>query len=160
MVLISLGSNIGNRFKNLNDAINLLRNEIHDIRISPLYESDALLLDDADESWNKKFLNMVISGNTTKNPYDLMEYIEECEVKLGKKKIGYWGPRLIDIDILLYQDLIIESEQLTIPHKEMHKRDFVIIPSIALDKDLIHSKFGIKISEIKYPDQHNVNIFD
>ncbi len=122
---LSLGSNIGDRVGFLDRAIALI-DECSDIEVlkkSSFYETDPQGYIDQD-----RFINCVIGIETSLNPEDLLIVCQEIEQKLKRKRLFRWGPRTIDIDILLYEDIIKNSEILTIPHQRMTKRAFVMVP--------------------------------
>ncbi|MFK8040451.1 MAG: dihydropteroate synthase [Rickettsiaceae bacterium] len=127
MIYLSLGSNLGNRFANLLNAISIINT--YDIKVlyqSIIIETRAILPNDAPLKWNKNYLNMVIIVQTSYLPIKLLSVLQEIEVRLGRVKSKYWSPRIIDLDILLYNDLVFNSDILTIPHKELLNRDFLI----------------------------------
>jgi len=100
---------------------------------SAYYETEAWGITDQDS-----FLNMAISVEYYGKPIDLLNIIKAIEIKLGRVKKEVWGPRIIDIDILIYEQNIIKSDNLTIPHKEMAGRNFVLFPMAELAPNLIH----------------------
>ena len=128
MVILGLGSNIGDRLGYLRSAVERLGAFVTDIRCSSILESPAMLPPNAPPDSDHPFYNMVITGNTTLSPQALFAEIKKIEQDLGRIKRFVWGPREIDIDIIAMDDLIVESEHLHIPHKGMLKRDFVMLP--------------------------------
>lgn len=124
-VFLGLGSNIGNRFQAINDAISLLgeHSEIQLGEESSIYETEPFGYTD-----QPNFLNMVLEINTTLTPIDLLKYIHKIEADIGRERIFHWGPRIIDIDIILYSDKIIKNEDLRIPHSYLTERLFVLVP--------------------------------
>lgn len=124
-VYLGLGSNIEDREKFLIDAIILLKNHdrisVNDL--SSIYETEPVGYLEQD-----KFLNCVLLISTDLEPYDLLEVIHKVESDLNRKREIHWGPRTIDIDILLYDNIKIEEKDLIIPHKEMWGRGFVLLP--------------------------------
>ena len=127
---LSLGSNLGDRYENLARAIGLL-DEYDEIELescSSIYETDPVGYVD-----QERFLNMVISIRTALSPFELLKVCQEIEQKLGRKRLVKWGPRSIDLDILLYNQENIETEQLTVPHPRMLERAFVLIPLLEID---------------------------
>lgn len=97
--------------------------EIKVVSTSSIYETDPVGYEDQD-----KFLNMVIKVNTSLGPFELLDTCLDIEQKLGRKREIKWGPRTIDLDILLYNNENIETENLTVPHPRMKERAFVMIP--------------------------------
>ncbi|OEG00320.1 2-amino-4-hydroxy-6-hydroxymethyldihydropteridine diphosphokinase [Vulcanibacillus modesticaldus] len=124
-VFLGLGSNIGDRYQNMKEAILTLNGHksIELIKESSIYETEPFGLKEQPD-----FLNMVIEINTILSPEELLEYIHEIEHKLGRKREVHWGPRTIDIDILLYGDKIIRSQNLQVPHPYLSQRLFVLVP--------------------------------
>lgn len=130
--VLGLGSNVGNRLVYLSMAIKALAYDkeavLHRIRLSRIYEAEALLPDGAPQSWDKPFLNMAVAGHTTVEPDALFQKIKDIERSLGREDKGHWGPRKIDIDILAMENEVMESDILTIPHPQLTKRAFVLLP--------------------------------
>ncbi len=94
------------------------------------------------------FLNAVIKISTKYHFKDLLKYLKQIEVKLGRHNNGRWQQREIDIDILFYNDVVYEDESITIPHKEVQLRDFVLVPLCELEPELIHPALNKKICDI------------
>ena len=141
-VYFSLGSNMGMKASNLANAKSLLSKYIGPvISESKLYES---------EPWGNEdqasFINQCIICETSLSCVDILELTQRIENQLGKNKKGHWGPRFIDIDILFYDDHIIDSNDLVVPHPLLHERNFVLEPLNEIAPDLIHPilKKGIK----------------
>lgn len=127
MIYISLGSNEGNRLDALHQAVTLLKKILTNVQCSIILETEALLPKDAPLDWNKPFLNMVVSGNSHLLPEVLLGKLKSIERQLGR--LTYykaWSPRVIDLDILLWDDWIIDTPTLTIPHRELHNRPFLL----------------------------------
>ncbi len=137
-IYIGLGSNLGNRRDNLEEAIRHLQLRGFELsEISVLVETPALLPDNAEPSWNKPFLNCVITGEAKWSPGQGLNIAGEIEHRLGRRPAGRWAPRLIDIDILLWHDQIMQTPELTIPHCAISERPFVLTPLLHLQPDLI-----------------------
>lgn len=122
---LALGSNLGNRLETLQKAVELLEQDgaIQVMKKSKLYET--LPYGDVPQ---ENYYNAVIQIKTTCNPLQLLDKIQAIEKILGRKRLIHWGPRTLDIDILLMGDEKIATDRLTIPHKEILKRSFVLIP--------------------------------
>ncbi len=131
---IALGSNIGNRYDYLTKAIEILANhsKIQLVNYSSIYETDPVGYEDQD-----LFLNMVIEIITSFSSHELLDYCLKVELELGRKREIVWGPRTIDLDILLYNQENIETEKLIVPHPRMLEREFVMIPLSEINPDLI-----------------------
>lgn len=137
-VILGLGSNVGNRREMLRLAVLELVKYLDNIRISHIFESDALLPEGAPPEWNMPYYNMAVVGRTSLTPQELLSTIKLIEQELGRKKFGHWCPRKIDIDILGMEDLVIDSEELQVPHKEMLKRNFVLIGMAEITPNWLH----------------------
>lgn len=130
MVILGLGSNLGDRLANLRKALYYLQKIPHTAiqQISPVYISDALVPDDAPATWDIPYLNLAIRCDTTLTPYEFLKHTKEIEIAVGRTPEKNWGPRIIDIDILVWDDLIQYDEKLHIPHKNLHERPFALWP--------------------------------
>ena len=144
IAFIGVGSNVGNKIKNIKSAIELINKlpEASVEKVSSIYET--LPFGDVKQD---NFFNTVIKISTTLNPKELFVELKSIEQKLGRIKREKWGPREIDLDILLFNDLIISDEIITLPHKGIIYRDFVMIPLIEIEPELIHPVFNKKIFE-------------
>ena len=123
LAYLSLGSNMGDREKNLRDAIARLEGTGHVTSISSFYETEPV--DFTDQAW---FLNCAVGLETAETAGQLMKRILQIEREMGRQRLQKKGPRIIDIDILLFSDQIIGSPELTVPHPAMQKRRFVLEP--------------------------------
>jgi 2-amino-4-hydroxy-6-hydroxymethyldihydropteridine diphosphokinase len=133
-VYLSLGSNLKDRAKNLHDAIAALpQASIRVLKISSLYETEPV--DYLDQPW---FLNCVVQAETELNPLSLLRALRNIETRMGSKKLIPKGPRLIDIDILLYGDETLNTPELQIPHPRMLLRRFVLVPLAEIAPTLRH----------------------
>ncbi len=128
MIILGLGSNLGDRINHINTAITKLNQYVSITNLSSIYQSDALMLPNSPPEWNIKFLNMAISIKTSIAPHELLALCKEIESQIGHNNLQRWAPRQIDIDILTYNDLYLNEDNLTIPHKDLAIRDFAIIP--------------------------------
>ena len=131
-VYLALGSNLGNRQDHLARALQRLREVLSLERVSSLYETEPVGYLD-----QPLFLNLVCKGTTQLTPQQLLAFAKATEVGLGRQPSFRNSPRVIDIDILLYDDLHIQEEHLTIPHPRMHERAFVLIPLVEIAPDMI-----------------------
>ena len=131
MIILGLGSNIGDRLANLRQALMALRDMpgLQIKQVSPIYISDALLPENAPSDWDLPYLNAAIHCETRLSPEDLLPKLKAVETAIGHKpKIRHWGPRIIDIDILACDDLNIQSERLTLPQANLTERPFALWP--------------------------------
>lgn len=141
---IGLGSNIGDRKKNILKAIEELKKSGQKIlKISSIYET---------KPWGfekqRKFLNAVVKIKTFLSAVDLLQLCKSIERKIGRKKTFRWGPRKVDLDILFYGKKRINTRKLKIPHPEIKNREFVLRPLKEIAPRLIHSVYGQSISKI------------
>ena len=142
-IFIGLGTNLGDRKNNLEDAIMALPPKLNILARSPIYQTKPWgYTDQAD------FLNMVIEAETALTPIELLDYLKALEEELGRKASFRYGPRLIDLDILFYDDLIFEHERLSIPHPSLHERGFVLVPLADIAPNLIHPTLEKNIIEL------------
>ncbi len=132
-VYLGLGSNIGKRAHNLISAIDTFSPKIEIKKSSSIYETHPWGFED-----QAKFLNQVVECETDLSPEDLLAFLKEIEVGQGRIPNFQNGPRLIDIDILFYNDLVLDSDQLTIPHPRVHQRAFMLVPMQEIVSDFVH----------------------
>lgn len=142
-VYLGFGSNMGERKKYLDSAIAKISNIINIKAQSRIYESPAMLPADAEDKWNMPFLNMAVMGETEFEPKALLAHLKEIEEYLGRTKTNHWGPREIDIDILLMNDVVMHDNELNIPHKGILERPFVLLPLIDIAPDILYPVQGI-----------------
>jgi len=142
-IYLALGTNVGDRLHNLEVARQMLQIRVRLTRQSPIYETAPWGYLDQDN-----FLNQVIEALTNDPPVDLFNFVKSIENEMGRVKIIQDGPRLIDIDILFYDDLIYNSDILEIPHPRMRGRSFVLVPLADLIPDRIHPLHQIPISKL------------
>jgi 2-amino-4-hydroxy-6-hydroxymethyldihydropteridine diphosphokinase len=142
-VFIGLGTNLGDRLANLQAAIQSLLPKVHLSAVSPIYETPPWgVLDQPD------FLNQVIEAETELYPSELLKFLKQIEKQLGRVASVRYGPRLIDLDILLYDEWILDLPDLTIPHPQMENRAFVLFPLANLAPDLRHPVSGKTIQQL------------
>jgi len=144
-VYIGLGSNLGDRLGFIQQAVQML--EFHDaIKVhetSSFYETEPYGMKDQD--W---FINAVVRVSTTLTPVEILRVCQHIESKLGRKREMKWGPRVIDLDILLYNEEIIADDILTIPHPATYDRACCIVPLLEIAEDLIHPILQKSMEEI------------
>jgi len=143
VVFLGLGSNLGDRGENIKKAIEYLESKIRIEKVSSIIETEPYGFVD-----QPKFLNCVLKGTTVLSPFELLEFVLDIENKMGRKRLFKWGPRNIDIDILFYDDCVIDTENLKIPHPELHKRLFVLEPLCEIEKDFVHPVLKKSVYEL------------
>ena len=138
---LGLGSNMGNKRENINRAVELLDTGENIIvtGLSSYYETEPVGYLDQD-----LFLNIVVEINTNLGPYELLDYCNNIEKELKRKRTITWGPRTIDIDILCYEGLSSREDKLSVPHPRMMERAFVMVPLYELTKDIIIDGMAIR----------------
>ncbi len=144
-VFIGLGSNLGDRKKNIQTAVNLLEKEkkIEIIKQSKIIETEPYgNLNQPD------FLNCVVEVQTDLNPEHLLEICHKIENELGRIRKEKWGPRTIDLDILFIDDYVIRTPDLVVPHPEVHLRRFVLTSMVEIAPDFVHPVLNKTMKEI------------
>lgn len=141
---ISIGSNLGNRQRNCLRAIELLEKRgIIAKKKSSMYET---------EPWGVKdqpqFINMALEVETELEPHELLRTLKDVEREFGRRVTFKWGPRIIDLDILLFNDLFLREDDLQIPHPLMHERDFVLKPLCEIAPERIHPQLKVSICDL------------
>jgi 2-amino-4-hydroxy-6-hydroxymethyldihydropteridine diphosphokinase len=142
-VYLGLGTNLGDRLANLAAACEALPPDVAVVARSPVYQTAPWGFRDQPD-----FLNQVIRCATALPPSDLLEHVKSVERGLGRQPTFRFGPRLIDIDILLYDDLVFRSTDLQIPHPSLHERAFILAPLCDLAPDLRHPVSGKLMSDL------------
>ena len=151
-IILSLGSNIGDKKSNLETAINEI-NEFSTIKkISSIYESDPILLKDQDN-----FFNLVLEIDYKKTVIELLETTKDIERRMGRKKTVKYGPRIIDIDIVFFNNQIVNSEDLVIPHYDWSNRVFVVKPLCELFKEFNLQDYKLDAQKINKVGSVNTN---
>ena len=156
-VYLQLGSNIGDRLDNLDQSIKIITERIGNVlEKSSVYESTPWGVEN-----QRNFLNQVIFLKSNFDPYTILDLVLQIEKDMGRIRIEKWGERIIDIDILFIDDLIIESENLCIPHEFIAKRKFVLQPMCEIAHGFIHPKLNKTISQLleECIDEEKVNVY-
>jgi 2-amino-4-hydroxy-6-hydroxymethyldihydropteridine diphosphokinase len=153
-IYLSLGSNIGDRAENLQAAIAALPDAGVSVRrVSAFYETEPV--DYLEQAW---FLNCVVEGETQLPPFELLRALRGIESRMGSKKLIAKGPRLIDVDILLYGQHTIDSAELQVPHPRMTLRRFVLLPLAEIAPGLRHPTWSGTVERVlsETPDKSEV----
>ena len=160
VVYLALGSNLGDRAGNLRRALQTLSGDGHAETVheggpagppllildavSPCYETEpAYVLD------QPRFYNLACRAATDMAPLDLLHDLKRLETALGRKPGLRFGPRVIDLDILFYNDLVLDSAELTLPHPRLHERAFVLVPLADIAPGLVHPVLGLTIAVLR-----------
>lgn len=142
---IALGSNMGDKEKYLNEAVEKLQ-QTSDCQV--LKVSDFLVTAPYGGVEQDDFLNGALALKTLLTPQELLERLHEIEQEAHRERLIHWGPRTLDLDILLYDDLVLDTPDLIIPHVEMHLRDFVLIPLTQIAPWKRHPILGLTVSQM------------
>ena len=142
-VCLGLGSNLGDRDGTLRRAVAALAPEISVARLSSVYDTAPMLV-----TAQPRFHNIVALCDTTLDPHALLHYIKRIEMKLGRVPGIRYGPRAIDIDILLYGQIVLEAPDLTIPHPMLAERGFALVPLAEIAPGLRHPVLGVTLGEL------------
>lgn len=144
-VYISYGSNLGDREQNIVRALHLLSRplSIKVRRLSSLYETEP-----TDGVGGSTFLNGVVKISTSRNPLELLLFLQSIESQLGRKAVNHSGPRTIDLDMILYGKRVVQTSNLILPHPKMTQRTFVLVPLIEIEPHIIHPTERKPLTEI------------
>ena len=155
---IGIGTNVGDRKKHIEQAMRLLENppNVKIIKSSALYVTEPIGY--VGQDW---FLNCVVEITTTIPPHELLYHCQAIEEQMGRTRTMMWGPRTIDLDILLYNDECIADDALVIPHPNMHKRRFVLVPLVEIAPDIIHPTLNKTVTDLlqNLKDTHKVDVY-
>ncbi len=143
-VYIALGSNLGDKEKNLRDALQRLQ----DKRIQVLCVSDFITTEPYGVKDQPPFLNGVAEIRTDESPLELLKILLQTEQEMGRKRFRRWGERNIDLDLLLYDEQIIDLPELKVPHPDMQNRDFVLRPLAQIAPGAVHPIMGKTVLEL------------
>ena len=143
---IAFGSNLGDREEYIRQGLEMLENEndIYVLRTSEIIETEAY-----GDVATEAFLNGVIKVKTLLTPYELLRICHEIEHKAGRVRTAHWGNRTLDLDILFYDEMILEDEYLTIPHIDIKNRDFVLIPMAEIAPGFVHPVYRLTMKDMK-----------
>ncbi|RMG03710.1 MAG: 2-amino-4-hydroxy-6-hydroxymethyldihydropteridine diphosphokinase [Nitrospirae bacterium] len=141
---IGLGSNVGGRERNCEKAVSILKERgVSILKMSSLYETPPWGVEDQPD-----FINMVVEAEAELRPLELLNLLKEIESDMGRVKTYRWGPRLIDLDILFYDTLVVDTPELKIPHPYIEKREFVLRPLSEIAPGLRHPVTGKTVREM------------
>jgi 2-amino-4-hydroxy-6-hydroxymethyldihydropteridine diphosphokinase len=143
LIHLALGTNLGDRRSNLRTALDALPPEVVLQAESKIYETPPWGFED-----QAAFLNMAVRAGTDLEPQPLLKHLKQLETRLGREPSFHWGPRLIDIDLLFYDELVLDSPRLVIPHPRLHERAFVLVPLADIAPDFVHPVMDKTINQL------------
>lgn len=142
-VYLGLGTNLGDRWRNLSVAVDLLQEQVRLSDLSSVYETEPAYVTE-----QPRFLNMVCRGETALMPYELLSFVKNLEQRIGRQPSQRFGPRLIDIDILFYADMIINMPDLVLPHPRFAERAFVLVPLSEIAGEFIPPGLTMPVAQL------------
>lgn len=142
-IYLALGSNLGDRMQNLRAALRQLAPHIALTHLSPIYQTEPWGVADQPD-----FFNMTVCGETALAPVELLDALQAIEKNMGRVKTVRYGPRVIDLDILMYGDTVMQTERLEIPHPRMAERRFVLVPLNDIAPHTMHPRLKRTVREL------------
>jgi 2-amino-4-hydroxy-6-hydroxymethyldihydropteridine diphosphokinase len=158
LVYLAAGTNLGDREGNLRRALQTLPPQVAVVAVSRLYETAPAYVVD-----QPAFLNIALVGETTLSPDELLAYLQGAETSLGREQAVRFGPRQLDLDLIFYDDQIIDEPQLQIPHPRLTERGFVLWPLVDIAPDFVHPILKQTVTELAAalpPDEGILNVVD
>jgi 2-amino-4-hydroxy-6-hydroxymethyldihydropteridine diphosphokinase len=143
VTFISIGSNLGKRIENCIRAVEEISDFAKITALSSVYETQPV-----DNEDQPDFINCAVEIETSFSPFNLLNFLQAVETTIGRKRIEKQGPRVIDLDIIFYDDLVIETGDLIIPHPRAHLRRFVLEPLCEIAPDFIHPRLKVSVCEL------------
>ncbi|MER3445472.1 MAG: 2-amino-4-hydroxy-6-hydroxymethyldihydropteridine diphosphokinase [Candidatus Dadabacteria bacterium] len=143
VAFISIGSNLGKRIENCIRAVEAISDFARITALSSIYETEPV-----DKEDQPDFINCVLEIETSLSPFDLLTFLQSIETAIGREQIEKQGPRVIDLDIVFYNDLVVETDDLIIPHPRAHLRRFVLEPLCEIAPGFIHPVLKASICEL------------
>ncbi|MEU8249810.1 2-amino-4-hydroxy-6-hydroxymethyldihydropteridine diphosphokinase [Nonomuraea sp. NPDC048916] len=157
--VLSLGSNLGRRFETLQGAIDTLFDApgLEFVRASPVYETDPV----GGPAGQRPFLNAIVIAETTLAPRTLLERAQGVENAFGRERLEHWGPRTLDVDLIMVGDTVCDDPELTLPHPLAHERAFVLVPWADVDPEGElpgHGRITALLAGLAEADEHGVRL--
>jgi 2-amino-4-hydroxy-6-hydroxymethyldihydropteridine diphosphokinase len=142
---IGIGSNVGEPYVNCLRVVEELKrlDESRVLKVSSFYKTEPVGFED--QNW---FINCAAVIQTTLTPFLLLSRLHSIENQMGRVRVAKWGPRVIDLDLLFFDDVVSDDSLLTLPHPELHKRRFVLEPLNEIDPEKVHPRLGVTIREL------------
>lgn len=155
---IGIGSNIGDTYRNCVDSI---RHILSDERVDFLALSSLFCTSPVSPIAQQNFLNGALKISWSASPSELLPFLLSVETKMGRQRNLPLGPRIIDLDILLFDDLLVDTQELTVPHPRLHERKFMLLPCIEIDPTLVHPRLGQPLVKLfaRIGDEQKIEFF-
>lgn len=145
LAYLGIGTNVGHREQNIANCILLIKERIGDVKsVSSIYETEPWGVEGQDN-----YYNIVLEVETYLQPLSLLQSVQQVENDLGRIRIEKWGSRIIDVDILFYEDYIFSMDNLIVPHPYVTKRNFVLQPLSEIKPNLIHPKLRLALQSVR-----------
>lgn len=155
-LFLQLGSNLGDREQLIKDAIKFINEKLGKVlSYSKIYESDPWRVDG-----QKNYLNQILEAHSSLSAEDSLKVLQDIENELGRVRLEKWGERLIDIDIIFFNNDIIENSDLCVPHKHMHERNFVLIPLNEIAPQYVHPKYNKTVADLLEESKDTENVVE
>lgn len=143
-IFVALGSNLGNKRDNIHKALELMSQQgIQILKLSTLIQTKPYGFENQDN-----FVNAIAEIDFAGEPKELLQLLLNIELDMKRKRIIHWGPRIIDLDIILWGQRVIKEDDLIIPHQDMHNRDFVLEPLAEIAPEIIHPLLKLRVSQM------------
>ncbi|GAA3696568.1 2-amino-4-hydroxy-6-hydroxymethyldihydropteridine diphosphokinase [Nonomuraea antimicrobica] len=155
-VVLSLGSNLGHRFRTLQEAVDTLFDApgLEFVKASPVYETEPV----GGPGGQRPYLNAIVVAETTLEPRTLLERVQGVENAFGRVRVEHWGPRTLDIDLIVVGETVCDDPDLTLPHPRCHERAFVLVPWSMADPEGVVPGRGLVSELLEGLDRHGIHL--